>query len=184
MNIFVLSNNIEEIVKWQMDKHCVKMPLESCQMLSTAHRILDGSPIKTKSKNGRNVTRYVLDGDKNDIIYGVSHANHPCTKWTMETSENYKWHYNLLVEMFKEYTFRYGKIHACERLLPYLENIPKNIKIGAMTPFATAMPDDVKVKGDSVASYRNYYQNNKQHLASWSGKINSRPVPQWFSYQQ
>jgi hypothetical protein len=42
------------------------------------------------------------------------------------------------------------------------------------------MPDEVKVAGDSIASYKNYYINNKQHLASWQGKINSRPVPNWF----
>ena len=42
------------------------------------------------------------------------------------------------------------------------------------------MPDDVKVSGNSIASYKNYYIKNKTHLASWSGKVNSRPVPQWY----
>jgi len=42
------------------------------------------------------------------------------------------------------------------------------------------MPDDVKVAGDSIKSYRNYYINNKMHLASWRGKVNSRNIPNWF----
>lgn len=182
MNIFVLSENVKQIAEWQVSKHTVKMPIESCQMLSTVHRYLDGSPTKIKSKTGRNVFRYVLGDDRENVIYGVSHLNHPCTIWTRQSSENYKWHYNLLVEMFKEYTFRYGKIHACEKLLPYLKELPKNISIGPMTPFVTAMPDDVKIPNDPVESYRNYYRQNKTHLATWSGKVNSRPVPEWFNH--
>ena len=181
MNIFALSENVKEIAIWQVDKHCVKMPLESAMMLSTAHRYLDGTVIITKSKSGRNVKKYILNDERENILYGVSHLNHPCSVWTYETSENYKWHYNLLLEMLKEYTYRYGKNHACEKLLPYLKNLPNNIKIASRTPFATAMPDDCKVAGDSITSYRRYYVMNKTHLWSWSGKINSRERPQWLT---
>jgi hypothetical protein len=179
MNIFALSENVEEIAIWQVDKHCVKMPLESAMMLSSAHRYLDGKETIVKSKTGRNVKKYLLDDERDNILYGVSHLNHPCSKWTYETSENYKWHYKLLLVMLKEYTYRYGKNHACEKLLPYLKNIPENIKIDSRTPFATAMPDECKVPGDSIKSYRNYYFMNKQHLWSWSGKTNSRKKPAW-----
>jgi hypothetical protein len=179
MNIFALSENVEEIAIWQVDKHCVKMPLESAMMLSSAHRYLDGKETIVKSKTGRNVKKYLLDDERNNILYGVSHLNHPCSKWTYETSENYKWHYELLLAMLEEYTYRYGKNHACEKLLPYLKNIPKNIIMSNRTPFATAMPDECKVPGDSIQSYRNYYAMNKQHLWSWSGKINSREMPEW-----
>ena len=182
MNIFILSEDVTTIAKWQMSKHTIKMPLESTMMLSTAHRVLDGTPTKIKSKTGRNVTRYVLDDDRDSIIYGTSHINHPCTIWTRQTSENYKWHFNLLLALFKEYTYRYGKKHSCEKLIPYLQNVPKNIPEGPLTRFAVAMPDDCIVPGDPVSSYKCYYILKKQHLASWSGKINSRPVPQWFSY--
>ena len=181
MNIFALSDNVEEIAIWQVDKHCVKMPLESAMMLSSAHRFLDGTQTIVKSKTGRNVKKYLLNDERETILYGVSHLNHPCSKWSYETSENYKWHYNLLISMLKEYTYRYGKNHACEKLLPYLKNLPKNIKIADRTPFATAMPDECKVPGDSIQSYRNYYSMNKGHLWSWKGKINSRPVPQWLT---
>jgi len=156
------------------------MPLESAMMLSTAHRYLDGVENIVKSKTGRNVKKYILDDDRENVLYGISHLNHPCTKWTYETSENYKWHYKLLLAMLKEYTYRYGKNHACEKLLPYLKNIPNNINHSNRTKFATAMPEECIIPNDSIASYKKYYINNKQHLASWSGKINSREVPTWY----
>lgn len=93
------------------------------------------------------------------------------------------WLVELLSELCKEYTYRYGKVHKCERdgLVDYLyTNLPNNIPNGPFTEPTPAMPDDIKVSGDSIASYRNYYIQNKTHLASWSGKVNSRPVPEWY----
>jgi hypothetical protein len=74
-------------------------------------------------------------------------------------------------------------VHKCERdgLVDRLcETIPDNIPHSNFTEPTPAMPNEVKIAGDSIASYRNYYINNKQHLASWKGKINSRKVPEWF----
>ena len=42
MNIFYLSSCPQEAAESHNDKHCVKMILEYAQMLSTAHRELDG----------------------------------------------------------------------------------------------------------------------------------------------
>ena len=42
MNIFVLDDNPITAAKQHCDKHVVKMIIESAQMLSTAHRMLDG----------------------------------------------------------------------------------------------------------------------------------------------
>jgi hypothetical protein len=88
-----------------------------------------------------------------------------------------------LTELCREYTYRYGKVHKVElsgleeELMYPPMNIPAHAPFTEPTP---AMPDEVKIAGDSMASYHNYYINNKQHLASWRGKINSRPVPNWF----
>jgi hypothetical protein len=83
-------------------------------------------------------------------------------------------------ELLKEFTYRYGKTHACARLIPDLGSLPTNIPNKPFTGPTPAMPDEVKIAGNSMASYRNYYINNKTHLASWRGKFNSRPVPSWF----
>ena len=42
MNIFYLDKAPEIAAQLHCDKHVVKMILESAQMLSTAHRVLDG----------------------------------------------------------------------------------------------------------------------------------------------
>ena len=43
MNIFYLDEKPMTAARMHCDKHVVKMILESAQMLSTAHRILDGN---------------------------------------------------------------------------------------------------------------------------------------------
>ena len=45
MNIFVLNENPVIAAQEQCDKHVVKMIVESAQMLSTAHRMLDDPSI-------------------------------------------------------------------------------------------------------------------------------------------
>ena len=42
MNIFRLDNDPISAAIYQCDKHVVKMCLETAQLLSTTHRILDG----------------------------------------------------------------------------------------------------------------------------------------------
>jgi hypothetical protein len=185
MNIFALSSNVEEIAKWQVDKHCIKMPLESAMMLSSAHRYLDGiETIIQSSKTGRMIKRYVFpQGDpRESILYGVSHLNHPSTVWTRLSRENYRWHFSLFLAMLEEYHYRYGKVHACTKLIDYLKLCPSNIpKSGDFTLPTPAMPDECIVLGDSIQSYRNYYKMKKGHLWSWSGKVNGRDKPEWIS---
>ena len=183
MNIFALSHNVEEIAMWQVDKHCIKMPLESAMMLSCAHRYLDGrETIIQSAKTGRNMKKYVLPDDRESILYGVSHLNHPSTVWTRLNSENYQWHFSLFLAMLDEYHYRYDKVHACTKLIDYLKLCPNNIhKGGDFTLPTPAMPDECIVLGDSIQSYRNYYKMKKGHLWSWSGKVNGRIKPEWIS---
>jgi hypothetical protein len=49
-----------------------------------------------------------------------------------------------------------------------------------MTEFALAMPDEYKVDGDVVKSYRNYYIGSKQHIAKWTG----REAPEWYRFEE
>jgi hypothetical protein len=183
MNIFYLDNDPKVCAEMHNDKHCIKMILEYAQLLSTAHRVLDGTLTVGLSASGRKKTSYVLMDKRESILYSATHLNHPSAIWCRKGIMQYRWLHNLLIELCKEYTYRYGKIHKVERegLLWQLEQPPKNIHTDVFWSEPTpAMPDDVKVAGDSLASYHNYYINNKQHLASWQGKINSRPVPNWF----
>ena len=61
MNIFYLHNDPKTCAEQHLDKHVVKMLIEYAQLMSTAHRMLDGVKYIAKSKTGRKVTRYRLE---------------------------------------------------------------------------------------------------------------------------
>jgi len=178
MNIFILNEDPVRSALDQCDKHIVKMPLESAQMLSTSHRILDGTETKRPSKSGKTMVKYwTLDSQFEDIIYAVAHRGHPCTVWTMETKANYTWHYEHFVALSEEYKYRYNREHlSYTKLKDILRNPPKNIPDGGLTPFPQAMPDDAK-DSDPIKAYRNYYGRYKKELAVWN---NGRPAPNWW----
>ena len=182
MNIFYLDYDTDLCAEYHVDKHVVKMILEYAQLLSTAHRILDGTTSISRSKTGRKQTRYVLPDAREHILYSATHANHPSAVWCRDSNSNYRWLVNLLESCCREYTYRYGKVHKVESsgLMMALHQTPKNIANKAFTGPTPAMPDDCKVPGDSLQSYRNYYVMSKGHLWSWKGKTNSRQQPQWF----
>ena len=184
MNIFFLDHDVKTCAKMHADKHVVKMILEYAQLLSTAHRVLDGTQSTGLSATGRKQTRYVLSDSRESIMYSATHINHPSAVWVRKSVLNYDWLHRLLVELCKEYTYRYGKVHKCEAtgLVQSLGNVPLNLNplIGSFTEPTPAMPDDVIIVGNAVSSYRNYYIKHKQHLASWKGKVNSRNTPEWF----
>jgi hypothetical protein len=184
MNIFYLDNDTRVCAEMHNDKHLVKMILEYAQLLSTAHRILDGTEYTRLSKTGRKQTAYGLPDDREPVLYSATHINHPSAVWCRQSAANYVWLQNLLESLCLEYTYRYGKVHKVQGsgLSDALQKLPTNInKDKPFTEPTPAMPDDVKVPGSSLASYRNYYINNKTHLASWKGKVNSRPIPYWYN---
>jgi hypothetical protein len=181
MNIFVVDNCPKIAAQNLCNKHVVKMIVETAQMLSTAHRVLDGTPYIDKTAHGRKVTRYrhwYTNFETN--LCKAAMINHPCTKWCMTSIANYRWLYEHGCELMSEYTFRYNKTHAMERLYKlFLIAEPGYLHINGMmnfTPFAQAMPDKYKDK-DAVVAYRNYYIGDKARLAQWT----KRNPPEWYS---
>jgi len=181
MNIFYLDHDVRKCAEMHNDKHTVKMILEYAQLLSTAHRVLDGTVVIGNSKTGRKQVRYVLSDNRESILYSATHVNHPSAVWVRQSYANYVWLSKLLTELCHEYTYRYGKIHKVELsglegelMYPPMNIAPVTVSFTEPTP---AMPDEVKIPGDSIASYRNYYINNKSHLANWK----KRSIPQWYS---
>lgn len=51
MNIFILDTEPTTAAHLHCDKHVVKMILEAAQMLSTTHRMLDGTEVIGRSPN-------------------------------------------------------------------------------------------------------------------------------------
>ena len=160
MNIFYLDPSPRKSAQAHVDRHVVKMVLEYAQLLSTAHRVLDKDPIEP------------------DLLYAMTHKNHPSAIWARSSEAAYSWLYALFCETSHEYAYRYRKNHLTfTKLRDVLCNIPKAIpKDKLWTPPTPAMPDEYKIEGDVLLSYRNYYTNGKQHLAVWT----RRNKPDWY----
>jgi len=161
MNIFVLDDDPILSTQYQVDKHSVKMVVETAQLLSAAHHILDG--IKSPPN-----------------IYKLTHAKHPCTLWTIETNSNYDWLFFHFQCLLKEYTFRYDRIHKCQEMEELLKYAPNNIPMGGITEHPQCMPEQYKVSNNTVAAYRNYYIGEKHHIATWK----KRSQPDWWKIPQ
>ena len=163
MNIFYLDRDPKIAAQMMCDKHVVKMILESAQMLSTAHRVIDGD------------YRADLIG-----MYKTAHKNHPSTKWVRASKENYNWLWLHFDALLKEYTHRYGKHHATERLRNISFMPPLNTEIGVpFTDPPQCMPDYCK-GDDTVSAYQTYYIVEKADYATWK----KREKPGWFNEQR
>jgi hypothetical protein len=152
MNIFILDLDIVKCCEYMVDKHIVKMQLESAQLLSTAVRL---SGINTG--------------------YNITHVNHPCSLWTRSSIDNWLWLRELALQMHEEYRYRYGenKTHLSWLVTKSLP-IPNLPQIG-YTNFAQAMPYQY-IQSNPVLAYRSYYIHEKQHLAQWT----NRQQPTWW----
>lgn len=169
MNIFFLDYDPRICAQSHVDKHVVKMILEYAQLLSTAHRVLDGQQLPSK--------RYVLPDTRESKLYSATHINHPSAVWVRQSDSNYMFLWELLREVCAEYTHRYSKIHKVQRegLLADLHHIPRSIHRGVFTPPTPCMPDTYKVPGNEIQSYKNYYLADKVKLFSWK----QRDRPEW-----
>jgi hypothetical protein len=191
MNIFVLSLNKKECAQWHVDKHCVKMILEYCQLLYTCHWVkthpelvnYKSAVALSKYQKTLNVPQYILSAPlcktTNENGYRPCHVNHPCNIWVGQSGGNYIWLCMLAMELCKEYTYRFSKIHKCQEHIEWLTNhIPPNMKkTHPRTKFAIAMGDEFKISEDPVECYRHYYVASKKErgLAVYSG----RNPPDW-----
>lgn len=153
MNIFILNEDPEIAAREQCDKHVVKMILESAQLMAAAC-LLNGA----------------------ESPYKLTHQNHPCSIWARTTRDNYDWLLIHHIAMLDEYTHRYGKMHKTADYLDFWEQGSKMIPAGELTPFAQAMPEELRVPGDAVSAYRAFYNRDKAPFATWK----NRNVPDWF----
>jgi len=177
MNIFYLDDNPKICAQYHCDKHVVKMIIEYAQLMSTAHRMLDGE-LYIDDSSGRKIKRWRLDdSDMEQVVYKASHVNHPSAIWTRQSTGNYKWLYDLWFDLCSEYTHRYGKEHMTwTKLVIPLDFNPKNLAKGPMTNIPQAMPDHCKMTLP-IDAYRNYYLLEKQRFAKWT----KREIPEWFN---
>ncbi len=161
MNIFFLDQDPKKAVKYMTDKHVVKMVLESAQLLSTIHRVVDGEHY-IDSSSGRKLQKWRMPDEREEILYKSTHFNHPCTNWLKESVANYIWLYEHFLALSAEYTLRFGKTHASyTKLGGILQLPPVNLPKGELTEPAFAMPEQYITESDVVKSYHDYYVAEK-----------------------
>ena len=174
MNIFVLDECPVQSAQMQCDKHIVKMPLETAQMLcSVFHR----------------------HGQGHLVPYREVHKKHPCTLWAGDSADNFCWLVQHGMELCFEYTRRYNKIHKCQQVIMDLRETDwGTLQYQDMekTPHPQCMPDEYKEQdgltpiyyvnniANAVRAYRRYYVNDKKDIAKWE---KSRPMPKWFTME-
>ena len=146
MNIFFLHRDPSRAAKAQCDKHVVKMVLETTQMLSTAAR-----------RNGC------------DRGYKSAHPNHPMTLWVGDNDSNFSWALEHAQALSKEYTARYSKLHACQKVINEFLSFRKGNFMHFSKP-PQCMPDEFK-QDDFVRAYRDYYIHK---ISQW------KLPPKWF----
>jgi hypothetical protein len=162
LNIFAVDLNPEFAAQMLCDRHNSKMILESAQMLTAVAK------------------RY-----KHPTLYRVSHENHPCTRWAGDSRENWNWLIRHGLALEAEKIHRTGIGHASADVIRWYRDHnygpPEDDK--GLTEFALAMPDAYKI-GDTVASYRLYYLNDKQYFKDGKRpKWTNREPPDWWEFR-
>lgn len=176
MNIFYLDECPVQCAQWMVDKHVVKMILESAQLLSTAHRILDGEEYEGQTQTGRKARRWELPDERETVIYSATHINHPSAVWVRQSVENYNWLVDHFFALMEEYCYRYEKRHKCFGNISYLlQSPPHKLEDYDWTPMPSCMDDKYIISDDPITNYRNYYNKGKSHMFSWK----KRNPPIW-----
>ena len=184
MNIF--TTNVCPVIsaKEMCDKHVVKMIVEYAQLMSTAHRVLDGKEYEGRTRLNRRIKRWLHPDEKMEkILYKASHIKHPSGIWCRSTTANYNWLYRHFRAACDEYTHRYGKVHLTElKFSEIFKTPPVNLPKGPQQEFAVAIAADQtcrKVPGFNslkpVDKYKQYIINDKP-FAVWT----NRQPPEWF----
>lgn len=161
MNIFILDYNPTKAAEFYCDKHIPKMCTELSQQLSSA-----------VIRHGATEDQLPLTKSGTPVKGGYHH--HPCTVWCGETSSNFIWACHHAIELCRQFTKRFHNTHFCQKGIEQLFNLCNLIPFGSHTPFALAMPDELR-SNDAVESYRNYYRTKP--FASWEKGV---PQPSWF----
>lgn len=154
MNIFFLDENIEESVKLHCDKHVIKMPTETGQMLSAAHWLTNSQAPYKLSK---------------------AHAKHPCNLWLVRSIENYNWLVQFGKMLCKEFQYRYEKPHKALEVILWAEKNLPNLPEEEFS-FPPQCMDPLFRRDTVVQGYRNFYVYDKSTFCTWK----KRDIPEWF----
>jgi len=198
MNIFALSRNPAQAAREMIDKHIVKMPTETCQMLHTNILYMQYVQEHGKEPQLKDLKAFHLATESE--LMKPAMLNHPSTIWARQTYANWNWLYEHGLALCDEYTHRYEKKHGTlQRILdciPYFDVVFEHpFSKKRLQPVSIAMDDKYRINADEfhntqrvqygkrtdgwdfvIESYRHYYLEGKWRFAEW--RKNRRP--DWF----
>ena len=171
MNIFVTDHCPIQSARNLPDKHIVKMPLETCQMLAIIYSDWYYGVGKLYKKDG---TPYATKRG--------AFRSHPCTIWAAANQYNLAWLIRHGFALCDEYQMRYNKTHTCEDVIHqavriYNRCFDETVRTAyhKVTDFTRAMPEHIKFDTtiDTITAYKQYL-NTKPWLATNYLRIPSR----------
>ena len=171
MNIFVTNDCPVQSARNLPDKHIVKMPLETCQMLAIIYSDWYYGVGKL----------YKQDGTPYRTAHGAFRS-HPCTIWAAANQYNLAWLIMHGLALCNEYTARYDKVHTCQDVIHQAVRIynacfdePVSTAYYKVAYFTRAMPEYLKYD-DTITTIQAYkaYLNTKPWLANNYLRIPSR----------
>ena len=167
MNIFVTDPSAVKSAQVLPDKHVVKMPLETCQMLSIVASDKWGYGFGTLPK---------LDGTPYKTEHGAF-RNHPCTIWAQT---NFTWLIVHGLALCNEYTHRYGKKHSCQSTIEHAVKIFPS-QDSDPTEFVFAGPDEFKYDDskDIFTKYKDYIFSKPWARDNYLRDPSRRPEWMW-----
>ncbi len=164
LNIFFLDRDPATCATAHVDRHVVKMPLESAQMLSTAYRA-----------TWRSVS-------PSPLVYKTTHLNHPCSVWARESTQHYSWLCLLGLALCNEFAFRYDHEHKAKGTILWLQEHSPNIADAGWIDPPKCFGNFSTDTQDAVEAYREYYVATKEFdkngklMATWK----NREKPEWW----
>jgi hypothetical protein len=159
MNIFAINQDPEIAARQLGNKHIVKMPTESLQMLCFCFP--EGTaPYKNSPKH--------------------AHYKHPASIWLRCSKDNFEWGLAHFEAQLDEYKIRYKREHGTAQHLDWIKNHYKSISFSSsgLTQFARCFgkfkEQLEKEEPDCVKAYQKFYILDKIEFALWP-KISKIP---------
>lgn len=162
MNIFAVNADPRIAALELPDKLVPKMIVESAQMLSTAHRVLDGD----------------ANADFNNL-YKKAYENHPSTIWVRQDGLNYWWLWMHALTLCEEYRWRFTSDddkphHKTLQVILNLQELPKNIpnektnKYEVLEDLPLCMPEQYKEEASNwqgvIDCYQKFVTQDKPYM--------------------
>jgi len=176
MNIFALSKSPSQSAIEMLDKHIVKMPTETCQMLHTNILYMEYIEKHGKEPTLNELKEFHWHNDS--PLMKPAMLNHPSTIWARQSIANFDWLLYHGVFLCSEYTHRYEKKHGTEKRIVDCGSYRKlienhNYPLNKLTPVSIAMFDKYRLPQEEhtwdfvIRSYRHYYLEGKWEFATW-----------------